>query len=148
MAAKLGNAKAMRNLAYLYYFGKGVRGDPARARALFAAAAEAGLDKAKYNLGYLYYRGEGVPRNLSIAAYHFGQAAEAGNADAQLMLSRIYILGDGVKQDPAKAFFWALLGAVQKPDLAEWHFDKLRGQLKIGQMDRIRAQSKAWDPDG
>ena len=89
-----------------------------------------------------------MPRDLPVAAYHFGQSAEAGNADAQLMLSRIYILGDGVKQDPAKAFFWALLGAAQNPDLAEWHFDKLRGQLNIEQMDRIRAQSKDWVSKG
>ena len=110
---------------------------------MIAAAAEAGLDKTKFNLGFLYYRGEGVPRDLQIAAYHFGQAAEAGDADVQLILSRLNILGDGVKQDPAKAFFWVLLEASQKLNLAEWHFDKLRGRLTIGQMDRIRAQSKA-----
>ena len=55
-----------------------------------------------------------------MAAHHFGHAAEAGNPDAQLMLSRLYILGNGVKRDPDKAFFfWTLLGAVQKPRLAE-----------------------------
>jgi len=51
-----------------------------------------------------------------------------------------------VDVDFAKAFFWTLLGAVQKPALAEWHFDKLRGNLSMAQMDRIRAQSKAWLP--
>ena len=89
-----------------------------------------------------------MQRDIEVAAHHFGRAAKAGNPDAQLMLSRLYILGNGVKRDPAKAFFWALLGSVQKPKLAEWHFDKLRGQLTIGEMDRIRAQSKAWNPKG
>ncbi len=64
------------------------------------------------------------------------------------MLSRMYLLGEGVAADPAKAYFWALLGAVQNPGLAEWHFDKLRGQLSVRDMDRIRAQSRAWNPRG
>jgi|GEM_PF-5564597 len=64
------------------------------------------------------------------------------------MLSRMYLLGEGVATDPAKAYFWALLGAVQNSDLATWHFDKLRGQLPVAQMDSIRAQSEAWDPKG
>jgi TPR repeat protein len=89
-----------------------------------------------------------MPRDLALAAYYFGQAAEGGNGDAQLMLSRMYLLGEGVEIDFAKAFFWALLGAVQKPVLAEWYFDKLRGKLSVNQMDRIRAQSKAWHPKG
>jgi hypothetical protein len=89
-----------------------------------------------------------VPRDLAVAAYHFGQAAEGGNSAAQLMLSRMYLLGEGVEADPARAYFWALLGAVQKPGLAEWHFDKLRGQLSERQRERFRARRKAWNPKG
>ena len=87
-----------------------------------------------------------MAKDLPQAAYHFGQAAEAGNGDAQLMLSRMYILGEGVEKDPENAYFWAILGALQKPDFAQWHFGKLRGQLSVPEMDRIRASAKAWNP--
>jgi hypothetical protein len=89
-----------------------------------------------------------VPRDLPRAAYLFGQAGEGGNALAQLMLARMYLFGEGVTQDPAKAYYWALLGAVQKPDLAAWYFDKLRGTLSVSEMDRVRVQSRNWYPKG
>ena len=48
-SAKLGNAKAMRNLGYMYYFG--LRPDFKLAAKYFAAAAEAGHGRAAFDLG-------------------------------------------------------------------------------------------------
>jgi len=124
-SAEQGHAETQRGLGVYLEEGVVIDQDLAAAANWYSRAAEQKNAKGLRNLAQLYVWGRGVDRD-------FGQAAESGNADAQLMLSRIDILGAGVKQDPAKALFWALLGAMQKPDLAEWHFDKLREQLKIG----------------
>ena len=55
-----GRLKAKRNLAYMHYFGAGVRRDFRKAPAIFQETSEAELGKADYDLGRLYYRGQGV----------------------------------------------------------------------------------------
>src|SRR5690606_41452514 len=127
-AVAQGNAKAARNLAYLYYFGRGVPRDPERAAELFAEAAADGESRADYNLGFIYYNGKGVPRDLARAAEHLRAAALRGDADSQIFLARMHLFGAGVPQDLQRAYFWTLLGAAQKPKLAEDYFDLLRGR--------------------
>ena len=73
-------------------------------------------------------------------------AAESGDADAQLFLARMYLLGEGVTRDPEKAYFWALLGGLQEPRLAEWYFEQLSGKLSEATRDRIRRAVQTWEP--
>ena len=57
------DADAQCSLADMYYEGKGVTQDYARAAELYQAAAEQGEAGAQCSLGILYDRGEGVSRD-------------------------------------------------------------------------------------
>ncbi|MEQ9638636.1 MAG: tetratricopeptide repeat protein [Alphaproteobacteria bacterium] len=150
-AADQGNADAQRNLAYLYFFGRGVPRDEARATELFAAAASANADgagKADYALGFSYYNGRGVERDFAAALAHFKVAANKGNADAQIFLARMYLNGEGTAKDPFQSYYWALLGGLQKPELAAYYFDELRPLLTDADRAAVRRGLSEFTPDG
>jgi hypothetical protein len=62
-AAERGDAPAQAQLGYMYYNGRGVPQDYAKAAKWFRRAAEQGYAPAQYNLGVTYRKGEGVPQN-------------------------------------------------------------------------------------
>lgn len=149
-AADQGNADAQRNLAYLYFFGRGVPRDETRATELFAAAAKSGEGggKAAYALGFAYYNGRGVERDHGKALENFQIAAHRGNADAQIFLARMYLLGEGTAKDPFQAYYWALLGSLQKPSLAAYYFDQLRPLLSESERAAVRQSLAEFTPEG
>ncbi|MFG2792658.1 tetratricopeptide repeat protein [Streptomyces sp. NPDC048419] len=63
-AADAGVVEGMRELAFMLTNGLGVGRDPARANALFRAAADAGDGYAAFNLSVNYHQGVGGPRNF------------------------------------------------------------------------------------
>jgi len=73
-------AKAL--LADLLLWGHGVGEDPARAVALYQAAAATGFPPAEFGLGVAYQNGRGVPADLGLAAKWYGLAAKHGVAAA------------------------------------------------------------------
>ena len=65
--AQGGHAKSQASLGFLYYSGKGVPRDDAKALIWFRHAAEAGQPTAQFFLGLQYFYGRGVPRDLARA---------------------------------------------------------------------------------
>ncbi len=65
--AQGGHAKSQASLGFLYYAGKGVARDDAKALHWFRIAAEAGQPTAQFFLGLQYFYGRGVPRDLARA---------------------------------------------------------------------------------
>jgi len=65
--AQQGDAKAQASIGFLYYSGKGVRGDDKQSLLWFSRAAEAGQPTAQFFLGLHYYYGRGVRRDLARA---------------------------------------------------------------------------------
>jgi TPR repeat protein len=104
--ADRGNPTAQYKLAQMYYFGRGVDKDLARAAFLFEAAAGQNIMNAEQNIAVMYLRGEGVQRDLQKAIYWFHQAASQGDAFAQVSLGLRYENGEGVNQDYAEAWKW------------------------------------------
>ena len=66
----------------------------------------------------------------TIAIKMFKQLSDKGDLEAQDMLSSMYMHGDGVKEDKAKAYKYARLGAVNQ-SLGSIHA-KARGQYTVG----------------
>ncbi|WP_439813881.1 tetratricopeptide repeat protein [Zavarzinia sp. CC-PAN008] len=80
--------------------------DPARARALFQAAADAGHDEGDFGLGWIHSRGLGVPRDVALANSHFRAAADRGNACAAYSLARNLERGRGGPTDRTSAIHY------------------------------------------
>ena len=88
--AEQGVASAQINLAALYDSGKGMVADPAKAAALYGAAASTGNQFAQYNLALMYIEGRGVLPDLSIAEKWLQKAAAQKMALAQYQLGLLY----------------------------------------------------------
>lgn len=112
-SANQGNAEAEYRLGMLYFDGKGVSVDNAKALRLFESAAEKKQPQAQMMAGLMYYVGKGVKVDYKKAVYYLTQSAEAGDDDAQFLLTRAYATGNGVKQDMTKAFEWCEKSAKQ-----------------------------------
>ena len=78
--AEKGMADAQFNLAWMHYFGKGVKRSYTPAAKWFQLAAEQGLADAQSNLGVMYREGLGVTQDYKNALKWFQLAAEQGNA--------------------------------------------------------------------
>src|SRR5690242_3321504 len=78
--ADAGDRDAQTALGTLYETGDGVPLDPARAAALYRAAATAGHVGAQINLATMYLDGAGVPRHPATAVEWLTKAADAGDA--------------------------------------------------------------------
>ena len=81
-AAEGGIAKAMHNLALMYYGGDGGPQDRVMAAMWYRKAAERGIEDSQYNLGILYQEGDGVAMNLSESYKWLSLAAKSGDAEA------------------------------------------------------------------
>ncbi|MEX2407483.1 MAG: tetratricopeptide repeat protein, partial [Rhodovibrionaceae bacterium] len=75
-AAEQNHASARFVLGYLYFEGRGVEPDGARALALIRSAAEQSVAEAQFVMGRLYATGTLVPRDED-AAIRWFRAAEA-----------------------------------------------------------------------
>jgi len=112
-AAEQGDAAAQFKLGRIYYNGKGVPKDAAKAVEWWRKAAEQGNADAQFNLGVAYHTGEGVPKNLVKAIEWYRKAAEQGDAQAQFNLAVAYDKDEGVPKDAAKAIEWYRKAAEQ-----------------------------------
>ncbi len=93
-AADAGSPEAQFRLAQLYERGLGVEVDPARALALYKAAAEQNYPKALNDMGFLYFQGElGLERDLQKGLALFMQAADLRQQEA--MFNVAAMIDDG-----------------------------------------------------
>ena len=106
ISAEQGDARTQNDLGNIYYFGRGVPQNYAKAFELFGKSAEQGFAVAQNNLGNMYYSGAGVPQNNKRAAYWYTKAAEQGDAWAQYSLGEMYYSAKGDLQDYKKSYMW------------------------------------------
>ncbi len=109
-AAEQGNAEAQHELGYMYYNGKGVQRDYAKAAEWYSRAAEQEYAEAQYNLGNMYRNSYGVPFNYTKALELYSKAVKNSKKKDFVYvfgISRIaemYKKGLGVKKDEKKIF--------------------------------------------
>jgi TPR repeat protein len=83
-AAKRNDPSGYAGLSYAYYYGLGLKRDPARAAKAMAAAARLGHLDAIYNLGVMAIKGEGMPASVGKAYRFWNVAAEFQHPMAQV----------------------------------------------------------------
>lgn len=79
--AEAGDARAQAGLGYMYYTGRGVARDSARAAELFQQAAEKGEPTAQAFLAVMHFQADGLPRNLPLALMWLELAAAGGQPE-------------------------------------------------------------------
>jgi len=144
--AEQGNAIAQAYLGTLYFSGRGVPQDYAKAAAWEEKAAEQGNAIAQTFLGSLYAEGKGVTKDYAKAAAWHEKAAMQGYAESQFILGWMYDKGQGVPQDYTKAAAWFEKAAVQ--DHAKAQFI-LGGMYYLGQgVPQDYAKAAVWHKKG
>lgn len=122
-AADKGYAVAQYNLGVMYYYGKYVTKDLAKAYEYFKKAADQGDTGGQNNLGYMYKNGIHVTKDLAKAYEYYKKAADQGNAAAINNLGFMYYNGDHVTKDMAKACkMWD--SVKDKNELEQSNFNK------------------------
>ena len=79
--AAAGDARAQTGLGYMYYSGRGVARDSARAAEFFDRAADQGEPTAQLFLALMYFKSDGVPQNMPLAMMWLELAIAGGQAD-------------------------------------------------------------------
>ncbi|MHA7775444.1 caspase family protein [Roseibium sp. M-1] len=104
IAAREGDSRALKGLAYMRLNPAEDRYDPSRAAAFLEKASEAGDPEAMFELARMYERGIGVDQDVDKALELFRRSADEGFADAINDLGFLYFQGGlGVVRDPKKA---------------------------------------------
>ncbi len=80
--AAAGDAKAQSGLGFMYYTGRGVPQDSARAAELFERAAEQGEPTAQLFLSVMNFKSDGVPQNPPMAVMWAELAVAGGQPEA------------------------------------------------------------------
>ena len=102
--SEAGNKSATRQLAEMYYVGRGgVEQDFSEAARWYEKLAKQGDARAQTSLGLMYARGYGVTKNMETARRWWSFAASQNDPGAQYNLGVIYSKGEGVAQDPVQA---------------------------------------------
>ena len=79
--AAAGDARAQTGLGYMYYSGRGVARDSARAAEFFDRAADQGEPTAQLFLALMYFKSDGVPQNMPLAMMWLELAIAGGQGD-------------------------------------------------------------------
>jgi len=79
--AEAGDARAQAGLGYMYYAGRGVARDSARAAGLFQRAADQGEPTAQAFLAVMHFQADGLPRNLPLALMWLELATAGGQPE-------------------------------------------------------------------
>lgn len=88
-AIALGDIEAMTGLGLMYFEGRGVQQDYARAAELLLTPAEAGDPHAQNALGQLFERGLGLPQSNELALKWYRLSAEQGHPKAIKAVRRL-----------------------------------------------------------
>lgn len=94
-----GRAQACSQLAWMYYYGRGLAQDYGAAGALYRQGCDGGSVMGCTNLGAMYEDGWGVPQDNSAAVARYRQACDGGDATGCSNLGNMYHFGHGVAQD-------------------------------------------------
>ncbi len=100
------DVEATRNLAWMYYEGKGYSKDFIKAKSWAQQAADNGNVSCMRLLGLMYRDASGVTQDYVQARYWFQKASDNGNVSAMVSLALLYDGGKGVPQDYPKAAYW------------------------------------------
>jgi len=142
--ARDGDARAQRNLGYLYEKGKGVPQNHIEAVKWYRMAAEQGDAVAQFNLAIMYYNGAGVVRNYQQAAVWFRKAADQGYIKAQFSLGTMESTGRGVLVDLAQAHMWFTLAETNGNRNARIALHNLTRRMTPAQLERARHMREEW----
>ena len=123
LAAK-GNKTAMFNLGRIYYRGRGVERDLAKAAEYMRPAAAAGVPFSKIALCDVLYE-TGTPEAYAEMVKTLKPLADKGSGRAALRLAVAYRDGNGVKRDLAKAAEMARLAASKNIPSAKKELAKI-----------------------
>ena len=126
-AAEAGSAVDQAKLGYLYYVGKGVAQDPAKAAHWFGAAAKQGHADACYNLGAMYYTGRSLAQDRGEAIKWFRCAAGLSHPQGSYFLGISLIAESDDAAATAEGLGW-LQQAAQ--------LDHIPAQVKLADLAR------------
>lgn len=111
--AEKGDIDAAYNLAHIYYFGKNVPADQAKAEKLFKQVVEQSLTHAVQGMNafirmaMFYHHGIKEQRDFQKAAYWYKKSAGLGYCPAFMELASIYRYGGyGVEINIEKSLYW------------------------------------------
>lgn len=112
--AEAGDGDAMRALADMYIYGRGVPRDPQEALKLLRRAREGGSAAAEQDLASLFLLGApGVPENHSEALRWMVASGRRGNIDAMGQLGSLYFhIPDSALRDPVEGYRWLMRAAL------------------------------------
>jgi TPR repeat protein len=79
--AAAGDARAQAGLGFMYYSGRGVARDSARAAEFFDRAADQGEPTAQLFLALMYFKADGVPKSFPFAMMWLELAIAGGQGD-------------------------------------------------------------------
>ncbi len=138
--ASSGERKATRELAEMYYVGRGgVEQSFGEAARWYERLAKQGDARAQTSLGLMYARGYGVAKNMDAARRWWNFAASQNDPGAQYNLGVIYSTGDGVPQDYPQAVRWLDLAAQRGHVQAQHNLSMLYHEGKGAARDPVRA---------
>jgi TPR repeat protein len=109
-----GDRDAMRALADMQVYGRGLPRDAEQGLALLQRAAAAGSAAAAEDLSKLFLRdAPGVPRNPAEGFRWMEESARLGNSRAMLDLGSMYFnFPDAAMRDPAEGYRWLMRAAL------------------------------------
>lgn len=138
--SEAGNRSATRQLAELYYLGRGgVEQNFSEAARWYEKLARQGDPRAQTSLGLMYARGYGVARNMETARKWWNFAAAQNDPGAQYNLGVIYSKGEGVEQDFSRAAQWLRLAAQRGHIQAQNNLGLLYHEGRGLERDPVRA---------
>lgn len=143
--ASAGNADAQHLLGLMYYMGRGVERDYAKAFAWHQKAALQGKADAQYVIGAMYYTGNAVEQDRAQAVHWFRKAAVQGHGEAQYALALMYRYHvNGIPQDNVIAWMlWDLSAAAGNRNAAAQR-DAVARQMTPAQLQEAKILSHAW----
>jgi len=130
--AEQGDAKAQKELAYLYLRGSvGLCRDGEKYLEWMTKVAEQGDAEAQFSLGFSFDKGaDGVPQNQELSAKWFEMAAKQGYALAFWYIGDCYYSGKGVPKNYELAIAW-----LKKAAEGDCHYvDTRNAQCRLGEI--------------
>lgn len=119
IAAVMGSAEALFNLAEQAFYGKGIAVNPVLAIDYYEQAFEAGIPCAARALGGLYENGdEGVPIDHARATAWYKRGADEQDTMACFLHGRLALDESSIEYNPAVGLYWLQWAAMSGEVLA------------------------------